>query len=164
LEIESRATAIVHSRELPHTERTSLLRSFTGIGRRRRILVIEDNIAIGSVLSRALSRAGYEVSHAEDSSEGLNLFSNSPFDLVITDLHMPRMDGWTLASHIKKYSPHTPILLITGQGKDAILEKIKGSSVDFAILKPFTLEEIRKTVHRMLNNTLSKEIVRMKQS
>jgi DNA-binding NtrC family response regulator len=154
----------VHSRELPHTERTSLFRSFKGIGRRRQILVIEDNIAIGSVLSRALSRAGYEVSHAEDSSEGLNLFSNSPFDLVITDLHMPRMDGWTLASHIKKYSPHTPILLITGQGKDAILEKIKGSSVDFAIFKPFTLEEIRKTVHRMLNNTLSKEIVRMKQS
>lgn len=119
-------------------------------GRNRRILVVDDEEGIRQVLSRALSVKGYETITASNGSEALNLFLRNSFDLVITDLQMPRMDGWSLASRIKDSFPDTPVVLITARAKEEVLEKIEGSSVDLVIFKPFTLEEIEIALEDIL--------------
>ena len=70
---------------------------------------------------------------------------------MLTDLNMPGMDGWTLASHIKRKSPNTPVVLITGSEKGAVVEKLKRSCVDPVIFKPFILEDFQKTVQGMVD-------------
>jgi CheY-like chemotaxis protein len=113
-------------------------------------LVVDDEEAIRDVLSRMLSLMGYAVSVAKDGEEGLKVFMECPFDLVLTDLNMPGLDGWALASHIKEKSPQTPVVLITAEDKDGILRKLKESAVDHAIFKPFGLKDIQKMVGKIL--------------
>jgi CheY-like chemotaxis protein len=63
---------------------------------------------------------------------------------------MPEMDGWALASHIKDLSPDTPIVLITGSEKSAVMEGLRTSNVGYVLFKPFSLEDIQKTVSTAL--------------
>jgi DNA-binding NtrC family response regulator len=76
------------------------------------------------------------------------------FDLILTDLRMPGMDGWTLASHIKSKSPDTPVVLMTGEEENKIMQELEGSCVDIAVFKPFRFEEIEKTIQVTLNKRL----------
>jgi len=161
MEIPQKVNIIVAPRWLPNakqetfkTNQTTLANSFTH-GSRRRILVIDDDANVRNVLSLGLSSMGYKVAVAGCGDEGLNLFLKSSFDLVITDLDMPGMDGWNLAFCIKEKSPDTPVVLITGKERGAVLEKAKDSSVDFALFKPFRLEDIQKTVQSMLDTRSS---------
>jgi CheY-like chemotaxis protein len=119
-------------------------------GHKRRIMVVDDDEGMRHILSIALSRMGYEVLAAGSGTEALNLFLKNSFTLVLTDLEMPGMDGWNLAYRIKKRFPGIPVVLITGYAKEAVMERIKGSSVDYVIFKPFLLEDILKTVQKML--------------
>ena len=96
------------------------------------------------------SLMGFEAVVAGSGSEALDQFFSATFDLIITDLEMPDIDGWTLASHIKELSPDTPIVLITGSEKSAIMEGLETSNVDSVLFKPFSLEEIKNTVHKAL--------------
>ncbi len=118
----------------------------------KRILVVDDEKNMLSILTGILSIMGYEVVSAGSAHEGLNLFLKNPIELVLTDLNMPGMDGWALASHIKKKSPNTPVVLITGSEKEAVDEKLKKSCVDSVIFKPFMLEDLRKTVQGMIDH------------
>ncbi len=124
-------------------------------GNGRRILVIDDSKPIRNVLSKMLSFMGYEVVVASSGNEGLDLFSKNSIELVLTDLHMPDIDGWTLALHIKDKSPTTPVVLITGSEEESIMEKLKGSCVDSVMFKPVRLQEIEKTVQRLLDSRCS---------
>jgi CheY-like chemotaxis protein len=121
----------------------------------RRILVVDDEKNIQDILSGILSIMGYEVVSASSGHEGLNLFLKNSIELVLTDLNMPGMDGWTLASHIKRKSPNTPVVLITGSEKGAVDEKLKKSCVDSVIFKPFILEDFQKTVQRIVDHKAS---------
>lgn len=116
----------------------------------RRILVVDDTKAIRDVLSDMLSIMGYEVVVASSGHEGLNRFLKSSFELVLTDLDMPGIDGCTLALHIKDKSPNTPVVLMTGSEEEAVIKKLRASCVDSIIFKPFRLEEIEKTVERII--------------
>ena len=124
-------------------------------GNNKRILVVDDDRAIRDILSAALSFMGFSVAVARSGNEGLDLFLKDRFDLVLTDLRMPGMDGWDLAFHVKDRAPNTPVVLITGQQKEEVMESDKGDRVDFVLFKPFELKEMQKTVHRMLGANLS---------
>ena len=117
-----------------------------------KILVVDDSKAIRDILSKMLSFMGFHVTVASSGNEGLNLFLTNSFDLVLTDLQMPGMDGWTLALRVKDESPDTPVVLVTGEEKKGITEKLNESCVDSALFKPFCLEDIRETVQKMLDN------------
>jgi CheY-like chemotaxis protein len=117
-----------------------------------KILIVDDEKAIRDVLSDTLSFLGYEVTVASSGHEGLSLFLNDSFGLVFTDMHMPGMDGWTLAHHIKDKSPDTPVVLITGSEKETVMKRLKGNFVDTVIFKPASLEDILKTVQRLLHS------------
>ena len=124
-------------------------------GNNKRILVVDDDRAIRDILSGVLSFMGFSVAVARSGNEGLDLFLKDRFDLVLTDLRMPGMDGWDLAFHVKSRAPNTPVVLITGQQKEEVMESDKRDRVDFVMFKPFELKEMQKTVHRMLGANLS---------
>jgi len=121
---------------------------------RSKILIVDDTKDIRDTLSDMLSVMGFEVTVAGSGHEGLELFLKNSFDLVLTDLQMPDLDGWTLALHVKDRSPNTPVVLITGSEKKKVMEKLKGSCVDSVMFKPFTLEDIQETVRIMLDERL----------
>ena len=97
---------------------------------------------------------GFEVSLASDGREALDLFLQNPFDLILTDVRMPGMDGWTLAFHVKSKAPETPVVLMTGEEENKIMQDLEGSCFDIAMFKPFRLEEIEKTIQVTLEKRL----------
>ncbi len=118
---------------------------------RRRILVVEAEESIRNIVSIFLSERGYEVITARSGEEGVSLLLKGSFDLVLSDLTMPGMDGWTLACYVKNRSPATPVGLMTGWGAKETIDKMKGSAVDFAIFKPFGLNDLQEAVARVLD-------------
>jgi CheY-like chemotaxis protein len=120
-------------------------------GRNNRIQLIEDDRAIGCILLNALEFMGYTVTAAASGEEGLKLFLNGAFDLVVTDYKMPGMDGFALSSHIKEESPGTPIVLITGCEKDVIDGRQEEQHFfDSVVFKPFTLSDIQNGIQDLL--------------
>jgi CheY-like chemotaxis protein len=115
-----------------------------------RILVVDDEEDVRNLLSRMLSVVGYEVKEAGTGHEAFNLFLQRPFDLVLTDLNMPGLDGWGLARRVKGHSPKTPVVLITGEKREHIMNRMAESDVDCALFKPCTLKEIHYTLQDML--------------
>ncbi|RJQ63859.1 MAG: response regulator [Desulfobacteraceae bacterium] len=112
------------------------------------VLVVDDERIILDIVSNMLSCAGYRVVVAEGGFDAMDLFSEHSFDLVITDLNMPDLDGWNLAETIKERSPRTPVVLITG----SIDTEIQGKDrpFDAVLFKPFTARELVKTVDGVL--------------
>jgi CheY-like chemotaxis protein len=122
------------------------------LGRKRQVLVVDDNQAVREVLSRTLSFLGYDVTPAGNGLEAGTLFLTGSYDLVITDLQMPLMNGWELSRLIKERSPNTPVMVISGACDEKHWGKTNMRCVDAIILKPFKLKEIEGTVQRLLNS------------
>jgi DNA-binding response OmpR family regulator len=120
-------------------------------GRKRQLLVVDDSHAIREVLSKTLSFWGYGVTLAGNGIEAAKLFLAGSYDLVITDLEMPMMNGWELSRLIKERSPNTPVMVVSGAYDETHWEKMNMRCVDTIILKPFKLKEIEGTVRRLLN-------------
>jgi CheY-like chemotaxis protein len=97
-----------------------------------------------------MSIFGYEVVIADCGTEGFELFLQNKFDLVITDCQMPVIDGRYLLNLIKEHSPHTPVLMIKGQSRDEILEKISSGQVGF--LTCHRLEDEEKMAKNISEN------------
>ena len=113
-----------------------------------KILVVEDEPANRRVLSYFLSHEGYEVVGAKDGLEALELYAQSRFDLVLSDLKMPRMDGISLARHILSTAPTTPVFLMSGYDFDDI-RSIRELGVP-CMRKPRLLNELLSTVQTVL--------------
>jgi CheY-like chemotaxis protein len=119
-----------------------------------RILVVDDNDLFRGVISQILSRLGYEVSSADSGENGLGIFLRNEFDMVLSDYDMPGMDGVALACSIKKVSPRTPVVIMTGVGRETVLSR-KSAAVDEVISKPFTLAEIDELILNVSGKTIS---------
>jgi len=115
-------------------------------GRRARILVIDDDEFVRSVLSRTLAQADHQVTLAENGGKGVQLFKEGEFDVVLTDLGMPGMSGWEVCRMIKEISPHTPVGMITGWGNERNRSKMEECGLDFFISKPFDFAQILNVV------------------
>jgi CheY-like chemotaxis protein len=121
----------------------------------RRILVADDDKSIQDVVSRLLEVMGFEVALAGNGIEALAVFLESSFDLVLTDLQMPAMDGLSLARHIKERSPSTPVILLTGSDRETVRKKVERAPVDSVIFKPFGLKDLQRTVQGALEGALA---------
>jgi PAS domain S-box-containing protein len=117
-----------------------------------RVLLVDDNPLVREVISSYLNLDNHFVETAENGLEGYKKFSPGKFDLVITDLGMPKMNGSTLASAIKKVSPTTPIVLLSGFGEYLNDAHEKPPGVDFVLAKPVTLESLRQGIQAVLRN------------
>jgi len=114
-----------------------------------RILVVEDEVAVIEMLEGALSRAGYAVSVARDGQQALHLFRQAPFDLVLLDVMMPRMDGWATLRQLRALSS-VPVIMLTG--RDADSDQVRGleTGADDYITKPTSVAVIRARVRAAL--------------
>jgi two-component system chemotaxis response regulator CheY len=122
-----------------------------------RILVVEDSVSMRSFVRNALesdsrSSAGLEVVEASSGFEALRLLPRGPYDLVITDINMPDINGLELISFIRKSELHkkTPVLIISTQSSER--DRARGLSLgaNGYLLKPFTPEALQGEVWRVL--------------
>ena len=114
------------------------------------ILVVEDNATLRSLILEILGNADYTLLEAPDGESALQIAAKHPeVDLVITDGRMPGISGLRLARHIIDTRPRVKILLISG---DSEARNLRGQSFPL-LLKPFTPEELRAAVHRLLRPT-----------
>jgi signal transduction histidine kinase/nitrate/nitrite-specific signal transduction histidine kinase len=107
------------------------------------LLFVESEAMIRDATVRLLSRWGHKVAQAENGAEALAMFVPDTYDLVISDLGMPDMNGWDLLHEIKARDPRVPTVLITGWGRQFSDEEARARGVDFVIEKPFDQDDLR---------------------
>jgi signal transduction histidine kinase/ActR/RegA family two-component response regulator len=110
--------------------------------RQARILVIDDEDSVRDILSRVLKTKGHQVVVASNGEEGIERFRSEPFDLVFTDLGMPKLSGWDVGKTIKGINPKVPIAMITGWGVELDREKLSESGIDLIVSKPFNFDQV----------------------
>jgi len=118
----------------------------TELNRSIKILVAEDDHMVQRLLCSYLSREGHEVTGAKDGEEALEQFRQGDFDLLITDLSMPRMNGEQLAALIKKERFDFPVIMLTGFDKVFLPDGKMPVSVDVLRSKPISAESLCSTV------------------
>jgi len=116
---------------------------------KKRILVIEDDQGVRSMLEDYLVYFGYEVVTANDGLQGLKEIKGRDYDLVITDITMPYVSGIGIISVLKQNHPDIPVIAITGYGYHAE-ELAHEKKADRILSKPFEIQELRETIENLL--------------
>ncbi|MFT5539894.1 MAG: two-component system cell cycle response regulator CpdR [Alphaproteobacteria bacterium] len=111
-----------------------------------RILVVEDERAVREFVRRALVHHGHDITLAEDGLDALNVLSKNEFDLLLTDIVMPGMDGIALALKVARDKPDLKILLMSGFSAERQRAHNLGVLIHRVIVKPFTLRDICESV------------------
>ena len=115
-----------------------------------KILVVDDEPSLREVLSIMLKRAGYFVTSVTDGEEAVELVQKEIFDLVITDLRMPKIDGMEVLKAVKSASPETVVLIITAFATaDSAVEAMKHGAYDY-LTKPFQVDEVQLIIRNAL--------------
>jgi len=119
----------------------------------KKVLVIDDDIDICALLNRFLSKNNYDVKVAHKGSTSLALIEKDFFDLVLCDFRLPDMDGLEITQQIKKISPATKIIIITGYSDVKVaVNVIKRGAYEY-VTKPIHPEEILVTLKEALNDS-----------
>ena len=113
-----------------------------------KILLVDDEVAIHSLLGLFLRQAGYFVEDAADGVEGLHKFKEGSWHVLITDLSMPKMGGQELAQEIRAISSGTPIILITGCTAVGICDGLFNAVLEKPFTKTNLLAEIERVIQR----------------
>jgi signal transduction histidine kinase/ActR/RegA family two-component response regulator len=116
-----------------------------------RILVIDDEDSVRDILSQILGVKGHQVVVASDGEEGIERFKNEIFDLVFTDLGMPKISGWEVGKTIKGLNPKVPIVMITGWGMELSKEKMQENGIDLIVSKPFQFDQVVELVSEAMD-------------
>lgn len=116
----------------------------------QRILVVDDERSVRELVAESLSYIGHHVITAADGMDAAEKLKNGSFDIVVTDMDMPRMDGMELIKHIRRHYPETDTIAITGHAtKYKYVEVINAGAADF-ITKPFGLDKLEAKIRRLL--------------
>jgi two-component system response regulator MprA len=115
-----------------------------------RILVIEDDPRIASVLGRGLALRGWDVELAEDGTVGRDAWASRDFDLVLMDVMLPGIDGIALCAERRAQGDHTPVLLLTARDDDEDRWNGDRAGADAYVTKPFAYGELLSTMERLL--------------
>jgi DNA-binding NtrC family response regulator len=114
----------------------------------QKVLVVDDDPGVRTMLSQTLDRSGYDVQSAVDGSEALCLIKDNQFNLVITDIRLPKVDGLQLLEEIKQSTPQLPVIVITGYGSvQNAVEAMQFGASDY-LLKPFSTEALQAAISR----------------
>ena len=122
-----------------------------------RILVAEDDDSMRQYLSRALERSGYEVVAVDRGTAALPILEEQSFDLLLTDIVMPEMDGIELAQHVASVAPQTRVMFITGFAA-VTLRAGRVAPQAKVLSKPFHLRDLVLEVDRMFDRVSAQEL------
>jgi DNA-binding NtrC family response regulator len=112
----------------------------------KNVLVVDDEESVRIILKQMLDKGGYGVGLASNGVEALNKMKSTKFDMLISDINMPVMDGVALLQKSKELYPAIPVIFITAYGKDkVIMEAMKAGLSDY-IEKPFRMDEVLQTI------------------
>jgi two-component system chemotaxis response regulator CheY len=116
------------------------------------ILTVDDSSSLRMATRIALSGAGYAVTEAADGCEGLNKAQGQKFDMIITDLNMPNMDGLSMIREIRKLpiQAGTPIIFLTTESDDAVKQQAKAAGATGWLVKPFVPDQLLKIAKKVL--------------
>jgi len=114
-----------------------------------RCLVVDDEPEVGAVLGDMLEAGGHRAVVVTDGGEAIARFGAEPFDLVFTDLAMPRVSGWQVARAIKEMAPAVPVIIVTGFGVELSAEERRAHNVDLVLVKPLKIQEILDVVAQL---------------
>ena len=117
-----------------------------------KILVVDDSNSIRDMVCFTLKSAGYQTVEASDGQQGLNTAKTGKFDLVISDVNMPNMDGITLCSELRKLPSFkfTPILMLTTESSGDMKQRGKAAGATGWLVKPFNPEKLIATIKRVV--------------
>ncbi|MDP8224547.1 MAG: response regulator [Candidatus Lernaella stagnicola] len=119
----------------------------------KRILIVEDDPAISHSFAAFLKRKGYDVECAVDGVEGLRRLRKSAFDLVVSDIMMPRLNGLDFLAAVKEESADLPVVMVTGFAElETAITAMKKGAVDF-VTKPFSYDQMEHNIRRILRSS-----------
>ena len=117
-----------------------------------RILAVDDSATMRSLVQQTLGIGGYEVTLASDGKEGIDKFGDSSFDLVITDINMPVMDGLTFIRELRKRNTDIPILTLTTESEENIKQKGAEAGANGWIIKPYRPAQFLDIIKKVLQS------------
>ncbi len=116
-----------------------------------RIFIVEDDESVRDFVSRVLTMHGYSVLIACDGAEAVELMDKHHFDLLLSDIAMPMMDGISLALKVRSERPHVPIILMTGYADERQRAHNLSLLIEGLISKPFNMEQLLLEVNKALS-------------
>jgi len=116
------------------------------------ILTVDDSPSLRMAIKIALTGAGYAVEEAGDGQQGLAATNAQRFDLIVTDLNMPNMDGLTMIKEIRKSPAQSgvPIIFLTTESDDSMKQQAKAAGATGWLVKPFVPEQLVRVVQKVL--------------
>jgi len=132
---------------------------------KQKILVVDDEKSMCDFLEIMLNKEGYEVTSTTSGEKALELLDNDLYNMVLTDVKMPGVDGFEVLRKTKEVSPDTVVIMITAYGSpEGAVTAIKEGAYDY-ITKPFRVEEVKLTIKKSLErSTLIQENIRLRQA
>ncbi len=116
-----------------------------------KILVVDDEDALRTVLSIGLTSEGYNVSTASDGDEAISGLQKETFDLVVLDIKMPRMNGFEVLKFVKEKHPETKVVMLAGFADFGNVIDVKKLGAEDFVAKPFDLANLVTTIERVLS-------------
>jgi CheY-like chemotaxis protein len=113
------------------------------------VLVVDDEKGVREIVAEIISDLGYTVWGVGSGEAALNLITETPVDLIISDVKMNGMDGLSLAKKVRAKFPKLPLALMTSYPSDEVHRLLREKMVDFLLMKPFKLEELQGMVQRL---------------
>jgi len=119
-------------------------------------LVVDDEPEVGRVLGDVLQTSGHRVVVLTDGAAAIAQVRAEPFDLVFTDLAMPRVSGWQVAQAVKEIAPAVPVVLVTGFGVELSAEERRTHGVDMVLVKPLKITDVLDVVARAARRRIAR--------
>jgi DNA-binding response OmpR family regulator len=115
-----------------------------------RILVVEDERSLATLLKRGLQEQGYAADIAHDGEEGLALVKSTPYDLIVLDVMLPKLNGYELCGSLRAQGKHVPVLMLTA--RDSVDDRVRGldGGADDYLVKPFAFRELLARARALL--------------
>jgi two-component system OmpR family response regulator len=120
-----------------------------------RILLIEDDVKVASLVARGLNEAGFAVDRAADGEEGLHMAVTEPYDTLIVDIMLPKLDGLRLIEELRSQKVNTPILILSA--KRSVDDRVRGlqEGSDDYLTKPFAFSELLARLQALIRRASS---------